>query len=58
MPQEPVGGTCSKADRDSQSPPPAMVWRLMGRWSELMEIEGINCFDAVERAGKEKKGLD
>lgn len=30
----------------------------MGRWSELMEIEEINGFDAVDRAGKEKKGLD
>lgn len=39
-------------------PLPSKVWRLMGSWAGLMEIEGINCFEAVDRAGKEKKGLD
>lgn len=39
-------------------PLPSVVWRLTEGWSGLMEMEGINCFDAVGEAGKEKKGLD
>lgn len=38
-------------------PFPFEVWRLMWSWAGLMEIEGIN-FEAVDKAGKEKKGLD